>query len=312
MPRFRDRAMTFADADERSHARGTASWWWESWHLDVASADGVGLAVRLALVPALGVAWWWTHLFLPGLEGAVVVRDHDVGLPRQGLEIRADGLWAELTCESPFEHWTYGLEAFGVRLDDPADSLHGEIGERMPVGLDVEWEVDADFGTPLESRAGERDGYEQFGRVHGEVLLERSRFELDAVGLRSHTWGAARFDRASSAAWLRGPDLALSFLSEGDSCVGYVVRGGEAEPVSSVRPETHRRVDGLPVAARYVVDDRFEIDADVLGLAVIPLAGPTGAASTLTRGLCRFEVAEGAERAMSEPSIGWSSWLDPV
>ena len=46
--------------------------------------------------------------------------------------------------------------------------------------------------------SGSVDGYEQFGVVHGEVLLGRSRFELDAVGLRSHTWGVPRFDRAAA------------------------------------------------------------------------------------------------------------------
>src|SRR6185437_7405361 len=135
--------MTPTGADERAHEAGAAGWC-EAWQLDAASEDGAGLSVRLELFPALGVAWWWTHLFLPDVDGVVVVRDHEVGLPRQGLEIRADGLWAELTCEVPFEHWTYGLEAFGVRLDDAASSLHGEIGDRMPVGLDIEWEVDPD------------------------------------------------------------------------------------------------------------------------------------------------------------------------
>ena len=77
----------------------------------------------------------------------------------------------------------------------------------MPVGLDIEWEVDADAGAPHERpRRWPERGYEQFGRVHGEVLLGRSRFELDAVGLRSHTWGAPRFDRPRDTAWLRGTD----------------------------------------------------------------------------------------------------------
>ena len=54
----------------------------------------------------------------PTLAGPVVVRDHEVPLPRQGLEVRAEGLWCELWCETPLEHWTYGLEAFAVQLDD--------------------------------------------------------------------------------------------------------------------------------------------------------------------------------------------------
>ena len=125
--------------------------------------------------------------------------------------MRADGLWGELTCETPFEHWTYGLEAFGVRLDDPADSLRGEIGERLPVGLDIEWEVEPGAETPTSTTPSDHAGYEQFGRVHGEVLLGRSSFELDAVGLRSHTWGAARLDRSAHTLWLRGSDIAASF-----------------------------------------------------------------------------------------------------
>ncbi len=194
--------MTRRAADERAHEPGTDAWWWDTWHLDVATEDGIGVSVRLACAPVLGVAWWWTHLLLPDLPGPVVVRDHEVPLPRQGLAVRADGLWGELDCETPFEHWTYGLEAFGVRLDDPADSLHGEIGERMPVGLDLEWDVDTAIDLHALDRAGEH-GYEQFGTVHGEILLARERFAIDAVGLRSHTWGSPRFGRSPRSAWVR-------------------------------------------------------------------------------------------------------------
>jgi hypothetical protein len=283
--------VTFGAADERAHSPGAPSEWWETWHLDAAATDGTGCSVRLALAPHLGVAWWWTHLFVPGVAGAVVVRDHEVGFPRQGLEIRADGLWAELTCETPFEHWTYGLEAFGVRLDDPAESLRGEIGERLAVGLDLEWEVDAESGAVIG--AGEA-GYDQFGRVRGEILLGRARYELDAVGLRSHSWGVPHFDRATSAIWLRGDDLALSLTTDD----------------AGVRCETHRRADGLPVAARYVIDDRIEIAAEVLGLVAIPLAGPGVSPATLARGLCRYEVTS-AEPVDTSIAYGWSSWLDP-
>ena len=132
--------LTLSAADERAHPAGGHGWW-EAWQLD-AAGDDVGIAVRLACAPALGVAWWWTHLILPDRPGPVVVRDHEVPLPRVGLEVRADGLWGELVCETPFEHWTDGLEAFGVALDEPTESLRGEIGERVPVGFDLEWEID--------------------------------------------------------------------------------------------------------------------------------------------------------------------------
>jgi hypothetical protein len=295
--------VSLAAADERAHSPAPGSSWWETWHLDVATAGGIGVAVRLACAPALGVAWWWTHVVLPGQPGPVVVRDHEVGLPRQGLEVRADGLWGELFCEAPFDHWTYGLEAFGVRLDDSADSLHGEIGERIPVGLDIEWEADAASGGPHEYRADDRfGGYEQFGVVHGEVLLDRTRLDLAAIGLRSHTWGPLRIDRPVFSAWAHSRELTFSFTVSGESDVeGYLVRPGVPdEAISAVRHETGLRSDGLPVSAHCVVDD-IELDAQVLGLSVVPLRGPGGEQATLARGVCAYNGG----------GIGWSSWLRP-
>jgi hypothetical protein len=291
-------------ADERAHVPGAASWWWETWHLDVAGGDGSGLAVRLACAPALGVAWWWTHVLLPEDPRPVVVRDHEVGLPRQGLEVRADGLWGELTCEVPFEHWTYGLEAFGVRLDDPADSLRGEIGERMPVGLDLEWEIDPGASAPYEHRGRGIEGYEQFGSVHGEVLLGRSRLELDGAGLRSHTWGEMRFDRPETAAWFRTPELGVSFAAVGDRVDGYVAHAGATESIASVDTEMCCGSGGMPSSAHHVIDDRFELDVSVLGLVAVPIIDATGEPAVLARGLCRFDGA-------GTTGIGWSSWLDP-
>jgi hypothetical protein len=131
---------------------------------EFARADGFAGFVRLDARDT--IAWYWTYLVgVPGVDGIVTVRDHEVRPPRPGsLEIRADGLWAELWCEQPGEHWTFGLEAFGVRLDAAEEALRagGEIGERVAVGLDIEWEL-GDI-------------------VHGEVLVERNRFVIDAWG----------------------------------------------------------------------------------------------------------------------------------
>jgi hypothetical protein len=91
--------------------------------------------------------------------GFVVVRDDAVPRPRgRALEVRTDGLWTELTCETRDEHWSLGLEAFGLRVDDPQES----IGERIAVGYDLEWE------TP--------------DLVHGELLLVRAVIPVDARG----------------------------------------------------------------------------------------------------------------------------------
>ena len=138
---------------------------------DFARSDGFAGFIRLELREHEGVAWYWTYLVgVPGIDGILVVRDHEVPLPRQRLEIRTEGLWAELVCETPNEHWTFGLEAFGLRLDASEDALRpgGEIGERVAVGLDLEWEVAPD-GPPA-------------GTVHGDVLVEREQWTIEAPG----------------------------------------------------------------------------------------------------------------------------------
>lgn len=95
-------------------------------------------------------------------DGFVVVRAEDIPPSRTGrLEFRGDGIWAEFVPETPGEHWTFGLEAFGLRVDDPTE----EIGDRLAVGYDLEWE------TP--------------DLVTGHLLVGRTRIEV--VGRGSFT-----------------------------------------------------------------------------------------------------------------------------
>jgi hypothetical protein len=152
-----------------------------AWSLGFARRDGTGGFVRL--VRWSDRAWYWTYVASPAW-GLVVVRDHDVALPRPGstVLVRADGLWAELIPETPGEHWTVGVEAFGVRLDDPLEAERGERGERLPVGLDLEWEV----------------GSAPYGIVHGELLLGDERVAFDGTGaleeatIPEHAWSRPR------------------------------------------------------------------------------------------------------------------------
>jgi len=127
--------------------------------LEFAQPDGTRGSVMLSLGDAR--ATYRAELYVDG--ALVLVHDDDVPLPRGALlEVRADGLWAELVCETPGEHWGFGLEAFGLRYDDPADAQVTDRAERVPVGLDLEWE------TP--------------DRVIGELLVGRARVPIDAIG----------------------------------------------------------------------------------------------------------------------------------
>jgi hypothetical protein len=141
----------------------------EAWTLAFANRDGIGGFVRL--VRWTDRCWYWAYVVAPGW-GIVTVRDHEVRRPprRDVLVVRADGLWAELVPETPGEHWSVGLEAFGVRLDDPFDAERGERGERLPVGLDLEWETEIGM----------------FGTVRGELLVADARVAFEGTGTFEH------------------------------------------------------------------------------------------------------------------------------
>ena len=124
---------------------------------DAASLLGT---VRL-VVPEDGPAAYEAVFAGPEIgPGFLVVRDLEVPPPRRRavIELRGDSLWTEFTCETAHEHWSFGLEAFGLRVDDPSE----EIGERIAVGYDLEWEIP--------------------DQVHGELLVGRFTFPVSTHG----------------------------------------------------------------------------------------------------------------------------------
>ncbi|MFI5053029.1 MAG: hypothetical protein ACHQDE_01595 [Acidimicrobiia bacterium] len=140
------------------------------WSLRFADPGGIRGAVLLAFLA--DHAEYWAIVELD--DGVVVVRDDDVPLPRGALlEVRAEGLWAELVCEVPGVHWGFGLEAFGLRLDDLEEARAAQVGDRVAVGLDLEWDE---------------------GRVVGQVLVGARRIPVDGNGTfeelaQEPTWG---------------------------------------------------------------------------------------------------------------------------
>ncbi|HJV09655.1 MAG TPA: hypothetical protein VJ653_08230, partial [Acidimicrobiales bacterium] len=189
--------------DERRHPPGRGRGWEESWYLDFVDA-GTALAgfVRLTLRPAEATAWFWAAM-VGGGPRLVAVRDHEVPLPvAGGLEVRAPGLWTELVCETPLDHWSVGLEAFGVALDDPLEAWGRERGDPWALGLDVEWEGTAPATEWPAAAGGAGAGYWQGCVVHGDVLVGDQRFALDGFGTRVHRWGDP--DRTTPTGWAAG------------------------------------------------------------------------------------------------------------
>jgi hypothetical protein len=239
---------------------GASAWREEHWTLAFAMPDGdVAGVVRFGLWPT--TLWCWIHIVTA--DGLVVVRDHELPRPAPGrLLARGEGIWCELIPEVPDEHWAANAEAFGVRLDSPLDALHGEIGHRIPVGFELDWEV----GAARQAVAG---GSAHAGTVRGEVLLGAEVLDVDGAGpfvhrVREHEWNATPESEvllcdAASATPLLGSD-SVTVAVDGPDVVG---------------------VDGA-------------VRADPIAQAPVPLDHPSGATGVLARALCRTAGGDAA------------------
>ena len=274
-----------AAGDERRHQRGQERRWGESWYFDFAAADlSIGGFVRLSLFPNLGVAWYWAALVGRGRR-LVLVRDHEIELPRQaGLEVRGQGLWSAVSCETPLDHWSIGLEAFAVALDDPLEAFRGERGDLVCLGFDLEWEARAAAAAVGDNAVG--DGhYEQSCDAYGEILFGDERLAFEGAGQRAHTWGVADW-WGGSRAWAAG------LLSDGTSFTSMSGISADVGPA------------GLPLTAAVSIGD-LSLTASPVAHAPLLVEAADGRTSRLVRTLCRYRADDGREGG------GWMELLQP-
>lgn len=195
--------MRWTPIDERAHGVTSEEWTFSCW-----AADGtLGLVTGYRLVGTHD-AWYWWAMARRG-EPLLHVTEFDIPRRSDPLLAKAEAMWAELTCESPFEQWTIGNETYAVALDDPQEALRIAYGEATPIATDLEWYATAEptpFGLAVESvpdgavgpaqsvaemaaASATEGGYEQRGTVHGQIELPGSIVELvELPAHRTHRW----------------------------------------------------------------------------------------------------------------------------
>ncbi len=300
-----------AAADELYHPPGEGPWWGESWYFDFATRDGsLGGYARLGLYPNQGVAWYWACVVGEG-RPLVSVVDHDVSPPRApSLEIRADGLWADHNVETPFDHMTLGCEAFALGLGDPAEMYGSPRGDRVPFGLDLEWETDgAAYAYPPGTTR-----YEVPCRVHGEVLVGDERIAVDAIGERDHSWGERDW-------WVLGWTWSAGWLDDGTRFHGTTVRlgddvvpyhpgfvqppGGPLAGVDHTAATQALGQHGFPTSATTSYGD-LSLVVEPVAFAPVLLEDGAGRVSRFPRALCRYR-----DPATGRTGAGWAEWNQP-
>ena len=292
-----------APADEGRHLSTSHPLWNESWYFDFHDAEGTfGGYVRLGMYPNLGVSWYWACVVGAG-RPLVFVGDHEAPLPRSDdLELRAPGLWTDISCLEALERFSVQLEAFAVGVDNPAEMYGRMRGDQVPVGFDLEWETDGGvFGYPEGITR-----YEIPCVVHGEILVGPEKIDFDGFGQRDHSWGvrdwwdfpwcwfSARFD---SAERVHCVDLGAG------AGIGYRLRDGSFTSSHECTSSAEAGPDGFV--------ERADVSVAGLTCAVNPVAwapvlllSPDGRESRLPRALVQVESAVGR-------GAGWIEWNQP-
>jgi hypothetical protein len=161
---------------------------WVEAHLVLAITPKASILILASIHPrrAEQVAVVWPAGGVP-----VVMSEPDIPIPALRWEFRTDGLWAEQVCEAPHDHWSYGLEAFALEVDDPTELTRTGFGRRVPLG----WELDFDAVGPsrwlLTDAAPLPFGgaYTQRGTLHGLLLGADGETATEGPAQRWHWWG---------------------------------------------------------------------------------------------------------------------------
>jgi len=100
----------------------------------------------------------------------IVFSDQELPLGKT-YEIRGEGIWADVNCETSKEHWSFSMESFALRtpVDEYLAYREAEdgllIGDRIPFG----YELDV---TSI-------NGDDWF--LSGEILVEKNEIEISEI-----------------------------------------------------------------------------------------------------------------------------------
>ncbi len=182
--------MNPSPAHERRRSVPSNTPGWSEAHLTLGITESASILIWAAVHPGAGhaeqVCVVWPYGGLP-----VVMVEADIPLPADRWEFRTSGLWAEQVCETPHRHWSFGLEAFALELDDATELTRTGYGTRVPLGweLDFESSVDPQWlltdSAPLEVAGA----YTQPGSLHGLLLDAAGEHATEGLAQRWHWWG---------------------------------------------------------------------------------------------------------------------------
>jgi len=258
--------------------------------------------------------------YLPGSQGILFVFDRspiasNSAFAAGGMQFRVVSPFKELSV-------SFNGQAFHLpdpmSLEDPKKALSAAQGKAVALALTVRG-LSPVFGSAGAEglSAGEEvefasAHYEQQTQSTGFIDIGGEKTELNALGLRDHSWGPRHWQAPKFYRWLTaqfGPDLALmltDFESPSGRKIqsGFVFRGGANIPVKQVSIDTDYAAGGryqLHLSAAFTTDEgeRAVLAGEVLER--VPLRNRRkGQTTRICEGFTRYALGDRVGYGISE------------
>lgn len=105
-------------------------------------------------------------------------------------------------------------------------ALGFDDGDRLKADLLFEGVMDPEPLTGTASTFGKASHFDQFGRVHGNIVLHGEKIAIDCIGMRDRSWGKRPEDRPRQAAYVTGASV------NGDGFLAVTNTTKEGDPVA--------------------------------------------------------------------------------
>jgi hypothetical protein len=321
--------LTLLESDDLMHANSGEAHFNESAYYNFFDPrQRVGGFVRLGNRPNEGYAEMTTCLYLP--DGRVAFM---FARPPIASNERHDAGGLRFEVVRPFVEHRIAYRGRCCLLADPLAMAEPRTAfasnPHVPVELELRWVgLSPGYGGELRRRDGDRwvsveaekpgqefaKGHlEQHGKAVGTLVVDGARFELDAPGLRDHSWGPRTWQAPRSYRWLTmsfGEDLGavplVTVQRDGSEVhAGYVYRR-DRENARIVRTEIatdflgpQRLHDRLRVRATTAGGEVLEVTGKVL--AMIPLRNRRdGKVTRIAEGMTEWRWGERVGYGLSE------------
>ena len=307
--------------DETLHGAGDHPAWSESYYFNFYDPKSqVGMFARMAFRLNEGTVDGLMVLYLGGHRVAFTYTRERLDGPVKAL--KAGGLSLEL--EHPFKTWH--VRYSGPAQDIADDRILVTRRKERPDGwftpatveMDLTFEGSIDPYYTLDDAGGERNHFEQPGRVTGTVKVGDESWDVDGFGVRDKSWGPRTWQAGGSSTsdtkteqpagpapfvnWLSmnfGPSFAI-----GASCglrdgvmrgAGWIQRDGMILALKDIRVESQFEPDSiLHKSLVFTGTDEMGVEHRVEGelLTVTPtkIPMPGAGATFVNEGLARYTL----------------------